>query len=110
MTEPDDVALFRREPQRAVATLVQLNDAIARQRFGVGRVDASKLPARAALGMRAAPQGQPLLPAVDREHLPGDPAGTIGGEEEHTVRDVVRAAEPLERDTLDERALALVAV
>ena len=50
------------------------------------------------------------FPPSTRQHLAGDPAGIVGREEQHAVGDVVGRAEPLQRDAIDERALALLAV
>src|SRR5215211_7415252 len=51
-----------------------------------------------------------LLAAVDRQHLPCNPARALRCEEQYTVRNVLRRTEPLERNSVDQRALTLLAI
>src|SRR5689334_25117682 len=51
-----------------------------------------------------------LFPTVDRQYLASDPPSIVGREEQHAVRDVLGCTESLERDPLDQRALAFLAV
>ena len=50
------------------------------------------------------------LPPIYRKHLTANPPGVIRGEEQHAVRDVIRRAQALEGDALDQFALAFLAV
>src|SRR5579883_1204555 len=50
------------------------------------------------------------LPAAHRQHLAGDPAGIVGGEEEDGMGDIGGRAEAAERDTFDEALLPFGAV
>src|SRR5258706_2487159 len=40
--------------------------------------------------------------AVDVDHCAGDVGGEVGGEEQVNVRNILRIAEPIERNTLDD--------
>src|SRR5258706_9567838 len=51
-----------------------------------------------------------LASPVDRQDLAVDEARQVGGEEHHRLGDIVRRAQALERDAVDQRALALRAV
>src|SRR5262245_19964372 len=46
-----------------------------------------------------------LFPSIDRQHLAGDPAGIVRGEEHHGVSDILRRAEALQRNGLHQLAL-----
>src|SRR5437870_4510306 len=39
-----------------------------------------------------------ILPAVGRNRRAGDQAGVVGGQEHHAARDLVRLAQPADRD------------
>src|SRR5204863_9527224 len=45
------------------------------------------------------------LAAIDRDRLTGDPAGERRGEERHDLRHLLRAAEPAERDAMQDGAV-----
>src|SRR4029077_116433 len=47
------------------------------------------------------------FPAVDAEHLPVDEARELRGEKDDAIGDILRRAEALHRDALDERLLPL---
>src|SRR4051794_4917709 len=50
------------------------------------------------------------MAAIDRDHLPRDPRGLLGDEEEDAVRDVLGLAETPRRDVAEDRALPLLSV
>src|SRR3954464_5753352 len=50
------------------------------------------------------------MAAIDRDHLPGDPRGLLGDEEEDAVRDVLGLAETPRGDVAEHRALPRLAV
>src|SRR5258708_7946542 len=50
------------------------------------------------------------LAAAHREDLAGDPAGIVGGEEQHAVSDILGLAGAAQRDALDQSLLALGAI
>ena len=50
------------------------------------------------------------LASVHAQHLAGDPAGIVRGEEQHGMGDVLGRAQALQRDRLDEALLPLLAI
>src|SRR5262245_45266343 len=54
--------------------------------------------------------GPILLASIDAQHLAGDPAGIVRGEEQDRMGDVLGAAETLQRDRVDQAALTFLAI